>query len=239
MEKKVKILKELLKLKILIVDDDSISQKLLKGLLEKQGHSNILISNSGDHALELITNNPPDLILLDVFMPGIEGYEVCRRLKVDTATAHIPIIMVTGGAVQADEAVKKSFKAGATDFITKPIRSIEFLARVKSGLIIKRNHDLLVEEIKQRKTAEKEKEKLIEKLEQASIEIKSLQGIIPICSHCKKIRDDKGYWNILEAYLQKHSDATFSHGMCPDCSDKLYGREDWYIEMKKENDKNG
>ncbi len=229
--------KELLKLKILIVDDDSITQKLLKGLLEKQGHGNILIANSGEHALDLITNNPPDLILLDIFMPGIEGYEVCRRLRADTATAHIPIIMLTGGAVQADEAIKESFKAGATDFITKPIKSIDFLARVKSGLIIKKNHDLLVAEIKQRKTAEKEKEKLIKKLKQALSEIKSLQGIIPICSHCKKIRDDKGYWNILEAYLQKHSDAKFSHSMCPECSDEVYGKEDWYIEMKKKKKK--
>ena len=81
--------KELLKLKILIVDDDSITQKLLKGLLEKQGHGNILIANSGEHALDLITNNPPDLILLDIFMPGIEGYGVCRRLKAYTVTAHI------------------------------------------------------------------------------------------------------------------------------------------------------
>ena len=227
----------MLKLKILIVDDDSITQKLLKGLLEKQGHGNILIANSGEHALDLITNNPPDLILLDIFMPGIEGYEVCRRLRADTATAHIPIIMLTGGAVQADEAIKESFKAGATDFITKPIKSIDFLARVKSGLIIKKNHDLLVAEIKQRKTAEKEKEKLIKKLKQALSEIKSLQGIIPICSHCKNIRDDKGYWNILEAYLQKHSDAKFSHSMCPECSDEVYGKEDWYIEMKKKKKK--
>jgi len=203
-------------------------------LLEKQGYGNILISNSGESALELIKNNPPDLILLDVFMPGIEGYEVCRRLKADIATAHIPIIMITGGAVQADEAIKNSFRAGATDFITKPIRSIEFLSRVKSGLRTKKNHDLLVEEIQQRKIAEKENEKLIEKLEQALIEIKSLQGIIPICSHCKKIRDDKGYWNILETYLQKHSDAKFSHSLCPKCSEEIYGKEDWYIEMKNE-----
>ena len=231
------MLKELLKLQILIVDDDSITQKLLKGLLEKQGYGNVLISNSGEHALDLIKSKPPDLILLDIFMPGIEGYEVCRRLKADTATAHIPIIMLTGGAVQADEAIKESFKAGVTDFITKPIRAIEFFARVKSGLITKKNHDILVEEIKQRKTAEKEKGKLIEKLEQALSEIKSLQGIIPICSHCKKIRDDKGYWNILEAYLQKHSDAKFSHSMCPECSDELYGKEDWYIEMKNKKNK--
>ena len=73
-----------------------------------------------------------------------------------------------------------------------------------------------------------------EKLEAALLEINTLKGILPICSHCKKIRDDKGYWNQIEGYIQKHSDAKFSHGMCPECSDKLYGKEDWYIEMKNE-----
>lgn len=221
------------KKKILIVDDDAITQKLLKGLLEKQGYKKIVISNSGGQALELIKKDPPDLVLLDVFMPGIDGYEVCARLKADSSTSHIPIIMVTGGAVQADEAIEKSFNAGATDFITKPISGIEFLARIKSGLTIKNNHDLLADELKRRKLAEKEKEKLIKKLEQALSEIKSLKGIVPICSHCKKIRDDKGFWNNLEAYIQAHSEAEFSHGLCPDCSEKLYGNEDWYIEMNK------
>jgi len=68
----------------------------------------------------------------------------------------------------------------------------------------------------------------------AQDEIKTLKGIVPICSACKKIRDDKGYWNVLELYIQKHSDASFSHGICPDCVDKLYGEEDWYIEMEKD-----
>jgi hypothetical protein len=77
------------------------------------------------------------------------------------------------------------------------------------------------------------KERTIE-LEKALSEIKTLRGIVPICSHCKKIRDDKGYWNQIEGYIQKHSEAEFSHGMCPECSDELYGKEDWYIEMKKE-----
>ncbi len=207
---------------------------MLKGILENQGYNKILVSDSGEHALELIRKDPPDLILLDIFLSRVEGYEVCDQLKTDNKTVHITVIMVTGGAVQADEAIAKSFKAGATDFITKPIRSIEFLARVKSGLIIKKNHDLLVDEIKNREQGEKEKNELIEKLQQALSEIKSLKGIIPICSHCKKIRDDKGYWNKLEAYIQKHSEAQFSHGMCPECSDKFYSKEDWYIEMKKE-----
>jgi predicted ester cyclase len=64
-------------------------------------------------------------------------------------------------------------------------------------------------------------------------EIKTLRGLIPICAKCKKIRDDQGYWNQIESYIQQHSEAQFSHGMCEECSDKLYGNEEWYIEMKK------
>jgi len=71
-------------------------------------------------------------------------------------------------------------------------------------------------------------------LKEKESEIKQLRGLLPICANCKKIRDDKGYWNQIEGYIQKHSDAQFSHGMCPECSDELYGKEDWYIEMKKE-----
>jgi len=73
-----------------------------------------------------------------------------------------------------------------------------------------------------------------EKLEKAMSEIKTLSGLLPICASCKKIRDDKGYWNQIEGYIQKHSAAKFSHSMCPECSDELYGKEDWYIEMKNE-----
>ncbi len=89
--------------------------------------------------------------------------------------------------------------------------------------------------LNQRKNKEDERKRLILDLQNALSEIKKLQGIIPICSKCKKIRDDKGYWNQIESYIQRHSEAEFSHSMCPDCSDKLYGNEDWYIEMKKEN----
>ena len=64
----------------------------------------------------------------------------------------------------------------------------------------------------------------------------TLSGLLPICARCKKIRDEKGYWNNLEEYIQTHSDASFSHGMCAECSDKLYGDEDWYIEMKNEDE---
>ena len=83
------------------------------------------------------------------------------------------------------------------------------------------------------KQAEQEKEKLIAELQSALAEIKTLKGIVPICSNCKKIRDDAGYWNILELYIQKHSDASFTHSICPNCTDELYGKEEWYINMSQ------
>ncbi len=92
-------------------------------------------------------------------------------------------------------------------------------------------------DITQRKLLEEEREKLIKELQNALAEIKTLSGLLPICAHCKKIRDDKGYWKQIEGYIQDHSDAKFSHGICPECSDELYGNEDWYIEMKKEEQK--
>ncbi len=78
------------------------------------------------------------------------------------------------------------------------------------------------------KQVEQEREHLITELRQNLEKIKTLKGLVPICANCKKIRDDKGYWNQLESYIEKHSDASFSHGICPDCSDRLYGKEDWY-----------
>ncbi len=91
----------------------------------------------------------------------------------------------------------------------------------------------IARDITERKLAEKERELLIKNLQKALESVKTLSGLVPICSSCKKIRDDNGYWNQIEAYVQKHSNAEFSHGICPDCSDRLYGDKDWYIKMKK------
>lgn len=93
----------------------------------------------------------------------------------------------------------------------------------------------LIRDITERKKIEEEREKLINELQEAHEDVNILSGLLPICAKCKKIRDDKGYWNKLEVYIQTHSDAEFTHGICPECSDKLYGDEEWYIKMKKKN----
>ena len=93
-------------------------------------------------------------------------------------------------------------------------------------------------DITERKEAEFEREKLILKLNKALKDVKTLGGLIPICSSCKKIRDDKGYWSQLENYFEQHSTALFSHSLCPDCMDEIYGKDDWYIELKENKNKN-
>jgi hypothetical protein len=91
--------------------------------------------------------------------------------------------------------------------------------------------------IEGKKKAEMEREKVIKDLKTALDEVKILQGFIPICASCKNIRDDTGYWSQVEQYLQKHSEVTFSHSICPECVEKLYGQEEWYHEYKNKKDR--
>lgn len=98
-------------------------------------------ATSAKTGLELVEKTPPDLIVLDIVMPEIDGFEACQRLKTDKVTMDIPVIMITGGAIDSDKALQKTFEVGAIDFITKPIRAIEFLGRIKSVLTLKQAHD--------------------------------------------------------------------------------------------------
>ncbi|WDP90583.1 MAG: PAS domain S-box protein [Desulfobacter sp.] len=113
----------------------------------------------------------------------------------------------------------------------------EFWVYLNASPIIKdgqvKGFRIVLTDINEQKKMESEREDLIGELQDALAEIKTLRGIVPICSKCKKIRDDKGYWNILENFIQEHSEASFSHSLCPQCSDELYGNESWYQKMKK------
>ncbi len=174
---------------ILIVDDEPVNIQLLGNLLRKNNYE-VEFALNGEKALEWINNKPFDLVLLDIMMPGMDGYEVCREIKKCIGTQHIPVIFITARTETRD--VVKGFEAGGSDYVTKPFRAPELLARVKK-----------------------------------EVELKILRGLIPICANCKNIRDDKGAWNKIEAYIQKHSAALFSHSICPECIKKLYGDEDW------------
>jgi PleD family two-component response regulator len=201
---------------ILIVDDTPENLTVLRQILTEDGYR-VRPALSGEIALKTVQADLPDLILLDIVMPGMDGFEVCRKLKAREKTRDVPIIFIS--ALSEIEDKMRAFSQGGVDYISKPFNTEEVLARVKTHLTLYS----LVNSLEQKNI----------KLKKVLDEVKQLQGMLPICANCKKIRDDKGYWNILESYIEKHSEASFSHGLCPECSDDLYGDEDWYIEMKK------
>ncbi|MBU0465370.1 MAG: diguanylate cyclase [Proteobacteria bacterium] len=126
--------------RILIVDDERYNIKVLTDLL-REDHK-IMAAKTGEQALNAAQGpNPPDLILLDIMMPGLDGYEVCKRLKADNLTAHIPVIFVTALDASDDEA--KGFEIGAVDYITKPFNPVIVKARVRTHIQLKRKTDLL------------------------------------------------------------------------------------------------
>ncbi len=178
---------------ILIVDDQMNNLKILLHLL-KQQQFEIHIAENGERALETLAHHHPDLILLDILMPGMDGFETCKRIKANTATADIPIIFMTALASLKDKI--KGFEAGGADYITKPFEQNEMLIRINTHITLHRQQL---------------------KLKQALKKKQALSGILRICPSCKKIRNDAGYWQQVEQYLAEHSEALFRHGVCPDC----------------------
>jgi PleD family two-component response regulator len=184
--------------RILIVDDERFNIKTLTEFLHQD--YKLMAAKSGEQALKAVQGEIlPDLILLDIMMPDINGYEVCKRLKANERTKHIPVIFVT--AVSEIEDAARGFQAGAVDFIQKPLDPLMAKARV----------DL---HIKLHKT--------MQDLKEALSKVKQLSGFLPICMHCKKIRDDSGYWSQVESYIRKHSEAEFSHSICKECVEEHY-----------------
>jgi DNA-binding response OmpR family regulator len=185
--------------KILVVDDESINLQLVTSALK--GEYTLFVAENGHEAIDLIGKHNPDLILLDVMMPELNGFEVCTIIKSDERYADIPVIFLT--ALDSHEAVLQGLELGAIDYLIKPFNIGMLKLRVRNHLALKAQRDLL-------KLQNKE-------LEEALARVKQLEGIIPICMYCKRIRDDQSSWQQLEEYISEHSEAHFSHGICPHC----------------------
>jgi CheY-like chemotaxis protein len=190
---------------ILIVDDVPANLELLAGIIRDQGYEPRPVPG-GRLALQAARAEPPDLILLDVNMPEMTGFEVCAHLKADEALKDIPVLFITADAEPVDKV--KAFAMGAVDYVTKPFQAGEVCARVATHLRLRKLQlDLAL---------------TVGALRKALEDIRTLRGIIPICASCKQIRDDKGAWEAVETYVSAHSEAQFSHGICPECMLKLY-----------------
>ena len=204
---------------IQIVDDKPENLTLLSSVLVKHGYE-VRTSINGTLALASAQKHPPDLILLDIMMPELSGYEVCQQLKADERTQEIPVIFLSALAETLDRV--KAFSTGGVDYITKPFQVEEVLARVETHLTIRNLQKKLQEKNAQLETKNEQLQEKNTQLQEALDNIKTLKGFIPICANCKKIRDDEGFWEQVEVYVRDHTEAEFSHGICPDCMQELY-----------------
>jgi sigma-B regulation protein RsbU (phosphoserine phosphatase) len=198
---------------ILVVDDSLATRSVLQMILEDAGYQKILLVESAHEAFQclgLAQSNAPagdiEVVLMDIKMPDMDGVEACRRIKADSRYLDLPIVMVT--ALTEAKFLQTAFDAGAADYVTKPIERLELLTRMRSTVKLKHEMD-------RRKARERE-------LEQALKEIKVLRGILPICARCKRIRDENGQWFSVESYIKGHSEADFSHLICPECLDRHF-----------------
>jgi CheY-like chemotaxis protein len=202
------------KQRILIVDDTPANIQILNETLKDD--YDIYFAMNGKDALQNAQTVIPDLVLLDIMMPGMDGYEVCSALKKNSSLKDIPVIFIT--ALNQEDHETKGLGLGAVDYIAKPFNPTIVRLRVNNHMELKRHRDALALRN--------------EELREALSKIKTLSGLLPICASCKKIRDDKGYWSQIEAYVSRHTEAEFSHSICPDCAKKLY--PDFYDEMYSE-----
>ncbi len=188
-------------MRVLIAEDDAVSRRILETLLCKWGYE-VTTTRDGEAAWNALQEpDAPSLAILDIMMPGIDGLEVCRRVRQSPITIPPYIILLT--ANHGVREIVKGIEAGADDYLTKPYDRDELRVRVQVGERIVALQTKLADQVQQ--------------LEAALGHVKQLQGILPICSYCKKIRNDSNYWQNVESYVTDHSQAEFSHGICPTC----------------------
>lgn len=191
---------------LLVADDDRTSRLILSAILGKCGYRVTAVEDGESALRELCKPEAFRLAILDWMMPGIDGIEVVRRLRA-RATAEPPyLIVLTQRNATGD--VSYALDTGANDYLTKPYDNDELRARVAVG---RRHIELQTELARQ-----------VKQLRAALDHVNRLQELLPICSHCKKIRDDKNYWHDVAVYISDHSEIRFSHGVCPDCLARHY-----------------
>src|SRR5271163_3125078 len=186
---------------VLVADDLDVNRKLLRTLLTADGYD-VIEASDGTEALQILQGaNGPIVGLIDWEMPQMEGIEVCRQAR--ALSNSIPLFLILVTVRDSKQDVVAGLLSGANDYITKPFDKTELLARVKVGTQMVQLQQTLTERV--------------EELKEALLNVKQLSGLLPICSYCKKIRDDQNYWQQVEAYVGQHSEAKFSHSICPQC----------------------
>lgn len=196
-------------IRILIAEDNFLVGEMIQGVAEEAGCIVLGRAIDGRQAIEMTAELRPDVILMDIKMPDLDGIEAAGVIQDRCPT---PVVILT--AYDSPEMLEKASAVGVGAFLAKPPKVRELsqaivIARARFSDLLRVRH---ANDVLQRRTRE---------LEEALTKIKTLRGLIPLCSSCKKIRSDKGYWQQLEEYLMEHSEADFTHGICPECFEQI------------------
>jgi phosphoserine phosphatase RsbU/P len=188
-------------MRILVAEDDPVSRLLLETHLKRWGHEPVATTD-GNAAWEIMQReDAPALAILDWMMPGLDGVEICRRARGRTGARPLYVILLTARTDRQDTI--DGLDAGADDYVTKPFDAAELQARVSVGVrVVELQGELAAR---------------IAELEQALARVDQLHGMLPICSYCRKVRNDSDSWQQMEAYVSAHSNVRFTHGVCPAC----------------------
>ncbi len=205
-------------MKVLAVDDDRVTLLTLQKLLTKFGYETLTATNGTD-ALKLFLDHRPQILITDWMMPEMEGPTVVKTIRAFAESEYTYIIMITSRQDKDD--MMAGMLAGVDEFLTKPIDPDQLRARLRVGKRIMLLQDNLAKRVRE--------------LEQEKQHVKMLQGFLPICAYCKKIRDDENLWSQIEEYVSEHQDnVQFSHSICPDCYEsKVKPMEEAFWAKKK------
>lgn len=194
-------------MRILLAEDDQVTRRIVESTLSRLG-MDVITAADGTAAWRILETlqgkNTPELVVLDWMMPGMDGIELCQKLRATPGFELMYIILLTSRTETEDLAT--GLAAGANDYITKPFQAVELEARVRVGERMVRLQKSLSARIRD--------------LEDALSHVKRLQGLLPICSYCKKVRNETNYWQQVDSYLTSHSEVKLTHGVCPDCFER-------------------
>jgi len=187
--------------RVVIAEDDRVTGEILARTLQRWNYQTTLVGDGADAWERLSAATEPTLAILDWMMPGMDGPDVCRRVRADLPLANMYLLLVTARESRGD--VVAGLDAGADDYIIKPFDPEELRARVAVGARVLGLQQKLAERVNE--------------LQVALSNVKQLRGLLPICSYCKRIRNETDQWSELEGYIETRSKAEFSHGICPEC----------------------
>jgi AmiR/NasT family two-component response regulator len=188
---------------VLIAEDEALVGNVIQHLLEKIGYKVTGRAMNGRQAVEMAQTLQPEVILMDIIMPEIDGLEASRLIQEKCPK---PIVLLS--AYDDVSLVSHAGQVGAGAYLVKPPEAQQLRRAIT--IASARFADMM------------ELRRLNHELQEALNQVKVLSGFLPICASCKKIRDDRGFWQQLEQYIAEHSDAVFSHGICPACAKNLY-----------------